>query len=152
MTPYLFFRWAPVPGSCPPGTRFTGTHCEAMPRCQAPPPRGAAEGRRWCGTPPFCFYSNSINRFIYQISCLNILRCETPPFSFCSNWRHEERQERKAGCCLPSGSDVNVMGSEKEHTGQIEDGQTAAGKPNTDEHMDTWKCRENTQQLQTSQV
>jgi len=108
-------RWAPVPGSCPPGTRFTGTHCEAMPRCQPPPPRGAAEGRRWC---------------------------ETPPFSFCSNWRHKEIQERKAGCCLgpglPSSSDVNLMGSEKEHTGQIEDGQTAVGKPNTDEHMDTW--------------
>ena len=69
-------------------------------------------------------------------------RCETPPFSFCSNWRHKEIQERKAGCCLgpglPSSNDVNVMGSEKEHAGQIKDGQTAVGKPNTDEHIDTW--------------
>ena len=30
------------------------------------------------------------------------------------------------------------MGSEKEQAGQIKDGQTAVGKPNTDEHMDTW--------------
>ena len=30
------------------------------------------------------------------------------------------------------------MGSEKEHAGQIKDGQTAVGKPNTDEHIDTW--------------
>ena len=140
MTTYPSLRWVPVPGSCPPGTRFTGTHCEPMPRCQAPPPRGAAEGQRWCETPSFCFYSNSINRFIHQISYLNIFRCETPPFSFCSNWRREERQGRKAGCCLnlPSNSDLDVMGSEKEHGGQIKDGQTAVGKPNTDEHIDTW--------------
>jgi len=64
----VYFRWAPVEGKCPLGTRFTGTHCEQMLPCQS---GSEARQPRWC---------------------------ELPPFSFCGGWRQERQEEEAGCC------------------------------------------------------
>lgn len=78
------FRWAPVQGNCPSGTRFTGTHCEQMVLCQ---PAAEARQPRWC---------------------------ELPPFSFCGSWRQTRQEEESVCCLsskLDPGSQTGQQAS-----------------------------------------